>query len=240
MAGPITFPAGGNVPANVALISCSSGAAVPVSLLEVQLINGTRLYVSDAAISAIPAIAAFDPVQPVAAVAFQPWMLDPPSFKITNTLVTQTSNVTFQNTLGSTVARANSTMFSKMDFWGALWIYRLWQPATQYALFTARGDIADAYCDEKNVRLTLKDLMNFSEIVAPDCQIGPNCQNQFGSQQCGSTSPTQCQNTYGTCTSLNRFKAYISTWNGTVLSPNASTPIAQPVPAVVFNPKRSS
>jgi hypothetical protein len=244
-------PPSPNVPASAAVTMMADGGLTPLNLLELQLVNGTRLYIADGPISVVPLLAQFDggsmPVSPyqrpypqvappsylndaATPVFFQPWLTKAPEFAFAGTLATATADASFQNVSGDTVNRANSLLFSTADMWGALFVYRLWQPAPENALVAVVGKVDDATVDGDNLDLTLSDFCNWSQIKAPDCTIDVSCGNIFGSPQCGSTSPMPCQNSYGSCTSLNRFKGVIVQWNSGVTSVSTATGVAQPIP----------
>jgi hypothetical protein len=61
----------------------------------------------------------------------------------------------------------------------------------------------------------------------------------FGSAACGSTNPTPCQNTYGTCTSIERFAGVIIYWVDGAFTVAPTTQIAQPPPVNVQNKARA-
>jgi hypothetical protein len=251
----------GNVPANVAATSLAEGGIASASLLEIQTISGTRGYFSNRPLMEIPLVAAFDPAgitwRPLAGIAspfqgmtvtpesgspsttpvkFIPWLTEPPEFKVTCDLVTQTATATLQNISGDTLYRTNTMGFVKQDIWGALFIFRIWDAANEYADFTQIGVVQDVEVDDTSMELSLATWLDFSKIAAPDCQINNSCQNVFGSQQCGSTSDTNCLNSYGNCSQLNRFKGLITQWNSGVYTVTAQAGIAQPAPNLSYNP----
>ncbi len=246
-----------NVTGNVAMHLLAEGGLVPVSLLELQLIDGSRHFISDAPVTLVPLLAQFDafsfnprysrPNNNVRGVPgdnaadsqtpvfFHPWLTRPPAWGFTGTLATATSDASFQNVSGDTVNRSHSLLFSTSDMWGALFIYRLWLAAAETALITVIGKVDDATVDGDELDLTLSDIGNWSQIKAPDCTIDVSCGNIFGSPQCGSVSPTPCQNSYGSCTQINRFKGVVTQWSDSVVSIANASGVAQPVPPFSIN-----
>ena len=241
-----------NIPPYVASELQAEGIVNPVSLLELQTVAGQRVYLADAPIPVPSLLSRFDPpgamlnvpwnpgfAVPPGSVAFMPWLIDAPQFTFTASLATITANATFQNLSGNTVQRDGSLLFNSQELWGALFVYRLWLAASEYALVTVVGNVSDAEADEEKIALSLRGFSNWSEIKAPDCTIGVNCGNVFGSQQCGSTSPTPCQNTYGSCSQLNRFKGLVTQWDSQITSvPPTGLGTAQPIPNVQINLRR--
>jgi hypothetical protein len=239
----LTFPAA----AQRRLAAAGGGAAV--SLLEVATIAGARYYWSDADIIAPTALAqqitiGSGPTRSTEltyyAEAFQPWLLSAGPFKTYRNTTTSTGQVEIQNISGDTVRRDVSRIFSQQAMVGALVYYRTWLADCQFATFSFMGRVDDADIDldgddsKASMTLQLESLCCWAKIDAPNQDICSSCQLAFGSIQCGSTSPTPCNNDYGSCTSIERFMGVVLEWNGAVLNP---TQYVTPEPLRLANPR---
>ena len=240
------------LPASVKAAMAASGGAAPVSLLEVQSISGTVYYWSDASPSA-SIVLAYGTVgsgdsggatgdaevgnaepRDVFSADFSPWIIQPPSFHTYKSSQTATGTVTIQNVSGDSIRRDTSQIFTKQEMMGGLVSYRLWREDCQYALYSFLGtvDDVDINVDGDTMTLSMEGFVNWSKITAPDQQIGVSCPLQFGSVACGSTSATPCNNSYGTCSSIERYKGIVLEWNGAALD---YTQYAQPAPLRSYN-----
>lgn len=172
-------------------------------------------------------------------VDYQGWIMGAPRFTLTGTTQTNTGTIQVQNKSGNTVTRDAATAFSQQEFIGALVVYRLWRADSEAAIFTFIGNVSAVEIDDDTMTLTLEGFGNWSAILAPAVNIDPTCGLYFGSGECGSTSSTPCQNTYGTCTSIERFKGVIAAWDWASQAAITLVQIAQPPPVVVHNPARA-
>jgi hypothetical protein len=242
-----------NVPANVAAAARALGGPSVVSLLELLMISGDYLFVADLPLLAPSAIQAAGggagtmrhgnipglPPAPAGMVAFAPWLMDPPQWSLCGTTTTQTATAVVQNVSGDRVQRDQSLLFNAEELWGAMFVYRLWHAGLETSLLTVVGNVSDAEAEDNDLSLTLRDFGNWSEIKAPDCMIGPICGLTFGSQACGSTSPTPCQYTWGSCSQQNRFKGIVNQWSTDVTQvPATGQGTAQPIPTIEINLRR--
>ena len=118
----------------------------------------------------------------------------------------------------------------------ALVYYRLWSIDCEYSLFDFQGNVDDAEvaADGDSMTLSLEGFCAWSKIKTPLFQIGVGCGLTFGSSQCGSTAATPCNNSYGTCSSTNRFNGIVLEWNGAQLD---YTQTVQPAPLRLYNPR---
>jgi hypothetical protein len=156
-------------------------------------------------------------------------------FQITGTTETDTATVTVQNISGNTVMRDVATAFSKAEFIGALVYCRLWKGDAQTSLFSFMGNVSNAEIDEQTMVLSIEGFGNWSAVPAPAYNIDVSCPLSFGSVACGSTSPIPCDLTYGNCSSIERFAGTIVEW----ITDQPNTQVAQPAPAVFYNPARA-
>ena len=225
----------------------ASGSGAAVNLLELQTINGNRYNWADAtlqAVSALPTLLTLMggvgapahttltyPVQ-----SFVPWLLSAGPFKTYANTTTSTGQVTVQNLSGNTVVRDVSNLFSQNAVVGALVFYRQWLSDCEFASFSFMGRVDDAEveADGSAMTLQLESLCCWANIDAPNCDLCPSCQNWFQSVRCGSTSPTPCNNDYGSCTSIERFFGVLNEWVGAALS---GTQYVQPAPLNLSNPR---
>jgi hypothetical protein len=167
------------------------------------------------------------------------WLVGQPKFQIFGSTQTDTGSISIQNISGNTVQRDASLQVSEYEFVGAFVSYLLYDAASQTALFSFTGNIADVtYIDEQQIDFSLEGFCNWSAVQAVPYNIGPTCGLYFGSMECGSTAATPCQQTYGNCSSIERFKGFVAQWNVSNLS-SPLVQIAQPAPLVSFNPART-
>jgi hypothetical protein len=210
----------------------ASGGCAPVSLLELATASGSTYLWSEQDIANAPSILLGTQS------AFQGWVVGQPKFTLTGTTQTDTGSISIQNLSGNTVTRDVATAFTRNEFSGVYVYYRLWRGDSETAIFTFTGNVVDVELDEEQMTLSIEGFGNWSAIVAPAYNVDVSCPLFFGSVACGSTSFTPCQNTYGTCTSIERFAGAILQWDGSnLLTP--ATQIAQPPPLASYNPARA-
>ena len=228
--GPVTavFPTG-YIP------SAASGGVAPFGLLDVVTASGNIYHWAEQKCNVPPVVTVggeFETAQ-----TYQGWLTGQPKFQTYGSTETDTGTISVQNLSGNTIQRDVALAFSKYEFIGALVIYRLWRGDAEQSIFTFIGNVTDADIDETQMDLTLEGFGNYSAITAPFANIDVSCPLSFASVACGSTSPTPCQQSYGSCTSIERFMGVIIQWD----SANSLAPavqIAQPAPAVLRNPAR--
>jgi hypothetical protein len=170
---------------------------------------------------------------------YRGWLVGSPKCTFTGTTQTDTASVSIQNYSGNTVMRDIATYFTEDEFINALVVLRLWRADAEVALVTFVGNVSDVELDDEEMTLSMEGFNNFSATVAPAYLIGENCPLFFGSAACASTSATPCQNTYGTCSSLERFAGVVIYWVNGSLTVVPNTQIAQPPPVAVQNKARA-
>lgn len=215
----------------------SQGKPGAVNLMELQTISGKRYYWGDAEVSAASFLSQYD-MGGIAVVNFEPLLLSPPPIKLTGTLTTQTTSATIGNLRGNTVQRKLSMDFAAQEFWGALVYARIYDPASEFTLVDMLGNVNDAEIDDEVLDLPITGFSNWSAIKAPFIKIDPSCSLTFGSAQCGSISGTPCQNSYGTCSAIDRFTGCVTLWSSSVVNP-PQIQIAQPASVNVQNVRRA-
>ena len=246
------------LPAAVKAAMKASGGPAPVSLFELLTTGGALYTWSDASVSAISVLStpyggstvvrrAQPPLQGepgvpelpignVQPVPFLPWIVKPPVFTEYKSTQTSTFTVSIQNISGDTVRRDAAQIFNNQALLGALVYFRIWRLDCQDSIFDFQGNVDDVDIDAGGDSMDISGEGSFawSKIQTPSVQIGPSCGNTFGTIECGSTASTPCNNSYGTCTSLERFKGVITEWTGAAIS---TTQYAQPQPLRLYNPQ---
>ena len=209
----------------------ASGGYAPLSLLEIQTLQGKSYFYSDQDIVCNSIITG------QAAVEYQPWLIAVPSFQMFRSTQTNTANFTIQNISGNTVTRDTASQIAADEFIGALVYYRLWRSDAETSLFDFMGNVQEVELDEQNLHCSVEGFGNWSAIKAPAYRIDVGCPLFFKSVACGSVAVLPCNNTYGTCTSINRFAGILPQWNdGIAVLPTQQ--FAQPSPALIYNPRR--
>ena len=162
------------------------------------------------------------------------WLIDKQRFQLFGSTQTDTGTLSVQNLSGNTVQRDVALAYARNEFIGAFVYYRLWRADAEFAIFQFMGNVVDADIDEQVMDLTLEGFGNYSAIRAPAYAIDVACPLFFGSMACGSTAATPCQQSYGTCSSIERFAGAVVQWDFS----NGIAPlvqIAQPPPVASAN-----
>lgn len=232
---PAPYLNGGLVTIGGSSANASSGGVAPFGLLQLLTASGNLYNWSEQKCSADSAFAIGS--GPYVPLTFLPWLTGQAKFQISGTTQTDTGSISVQNVSGNTVTRDVSTAFSKSEFIGALAIYRLWRADAEQSIFFFMGNVTSAAVSETQMDLSLEGFGNYSAVTAPFANIDVSCPLSFGSEACASMSPTPCQQSYGTCTSIERFMGVIIQWDSAnLIAPFTS--IAQPAPVVARNPAR--
>jgi phage-related protein len=209
----------------------SSGGCAPVSLFEIQTVTGNTYYFSEqrGEWNSI--------INGTTGNLYEDWIVGTPKFQLHGSTETDTAAFSVQNLSGNTVQRDMALAYSRNEFIGAFVYYRLWRADAEQAIFSFMGNIVDADIDESTIDFSIEGFGNFSNIVAPAYLIDVSCPLYFGSIACGSTSPTPCNQSYGDCSSIERFAGVVLQWDYT----NEIQPlvqISQPAPGINYNPAR--
>jgi len=210
----------------------ASGGCAPVSLCEIRTLSDNTYFLSEQRGVWNSIINSTDGNQ------YEDWLVGEQRFHLTGTTATDTATLSIQNLSGNTVERDMALAYAKNEFVGAFVYYRLWRADAETAIFTYMGNVSDAEIDEETMQLDLEGFGNYSAIKAPSYNIDVSCPLFFGSVACGSTSPTPCNQSYGDCSSIERFAGVVVQWNySDGIAPLVQ--IAQPAPAVSYNPARA-
>ena len=227
------------LPAAVKARLAASGGGAAVSLLEVLTFDQNFFAWADCDITAagmlpVPSVIAGHTSLNTLISTYQPWLMSCGPFKIYGNTTTSTGQVVVQNLSGDTVRRDVSRIFSKHAMMGALVCYRRWLADCQYAEFSFVGSVSDVdvEADGEGMTLQIESLAAWSRLDAPYQEIGVSCPLAFGSIECGSTSSTPCNNSYGSCSSTERYKGILVEWLGASLS---TTQYVLPAPLIQTN-----
>jgi hypothetical protein len=231
---PVPAPAAENTlsPGVINAMKASGGMA-PVWLCEVLTAAGNQYFWSEQNLANTSSLLTGGTAN------YLGWVVGSPKCTFTGTTQTDTASIAVQNYSGNTVTRDVATYFNDNEFTNALVVLRLWRADAEVALVTFIGNVSDVELDDDQMELSIESFGNWSAITAPAYLIGENCPLFFGSAACGSTNPTPCQNTYGTCTSIERFAGVIIYWVDGAFTVAPTTQIAQPPPVNVQNKARA-
>jgi phage-related protein len=210
----------------------ASGGCAPVSLVEIVTVTGNTYFLSEqrAVWNSIVTGAAQN--------QYEDWLVGEQQFHLTGTTETDTGKLSVQNLSGNTVQRDMALAYARNEFIGAFVFYRLWRADAETAIFSFMGNIVDADIDDQTMDLSIEGFGNYSQVKAPSYSIDVSCPLYFGSVACGSTALIPCNQSYGDCSSIERFAGVVVQWNFS----DGSAPliqIAQPAPAVSYNPGRA-
>lgn len=206
----------------------ASGITAPVTLVEVQTASGAAYFWSEQKATWPSLILAG------ANAEYLDWLTSA-EFHILGTTETDTATLAVQNISGNTVQRDAMLAFTTTELNGALCVIRIWRGESETALLTFVGTIESVEPDESSMQISVEGFGNWSAIVAPSYNIDVTCPLTFGSVACGSTAPTPCDQTYGTCSSINRFAGVINSW----ITEVPDVQLAQPAPVNTFNTARA-
>ena len=242
----------------------ASGGVAAVSLLEVLTLGGTLYGWADVAITAPSILASAysgnppggfhpqtsaaligedKPRQPTGMIPtldFLPWILTPPVFTEYKSTQTATATIAIQNLTGDSVRRDVTGIAKANELNGALVFFRIWRMDAETPIFAFQGNIDSARLEPGGPALSLsvEGSYAWAKVAAPREQLGPACSNIFNNNgaffACGSTSSTPCTNSYGTCSSLQRFKGVLTEWVGSTLN---DIQYAQQSPLRLYNPR---
>jgi hypothetical protein len=221
-APPVVIPSG-----TTSSTVAASGVCAPIVLVDVLTASGNTYFWSEHKCT-WPSALTGEPAQ------YLDWINGPVKFTTHGSTQTDTATIPVQNISGNTVERDAATAFSKTEFSGALVICRIWRGDSEEVLYEFVGNVSNPEIDESQMELPLEGFGNYSAIIAPAFNIDVTCPLTFGSVECGSTSAVPCDQSYGGCLSINRFKGVVTQWDQEC--PNQQ--IAQPPPAVFYNPAR--
>lgn len=237
----------------------ASGGPAPITLMEVLTIGNALYFWSDATIAA-PSVLYSGAVSGGFGVgtlprlqrpinfhagleigSFLPWILNPLVLTEYKSTQTATFAVSVQNLTGDTVRRDVSRIAATQILVGALVSLRIWQVSSGTAIKSFLGKIESVEVEAGGTQMTISGVgfCAWSAIPAPREDLGVSCGNIFNGggcfYACGSVAPTPCTNSYGSCTSRNRFKGIVTEWVG---ASQVYSQYAQNPPLRLYNPAR--
>ena len=168
------------------------------------------------------------------------WITSPGKFVTYKSTQTATGTISVQNLSGDSVRRDVAQIVASKILINALVWCRIWNAPCETSYFDFVGTISsvNVQVDGKTMSLSMKSIASLADVLAPREDLSNACGNLFNSNgafyACGSTAQVPCVNTYGTCSSKNRFKGSVTDWAGGQLN---LTQIAQPPPLRLYNPK---
>lgn len=210
----------------------ATGGVSPISLIEVLTLSGASFFWSEQRIVANSVLTGAAQAQ------FLDWVTGVPKFHLFRSTQTDTASFSIQNLSGNTVTRDAATLFDANELIGGLLYFRLWRAAAEASLFDFMGNIESCEIDETEFTVGCEGFGSWSSVRAPFFQIGVSCPLTFGSAACGSLAGTPCSNTFGSCTSLQRFAGVVTEWTTNLLTPPTAQ-LAQPAPSTAANLQRS-
>ena len=185
-----------------------SGILAPTTLVEVLTKSGSLYAWSEQ-------IGTWTSMLQGSTIRYLDWLAAPAQFRFFGSTQTDTATIVVQNISGNTVTRDAATIFTKDELIGALVFCRVLRGDSEEALLSFQGNVVNVEPDETTMTLSLESFGNWSAVPAPTYNIDVTCPLSFGSTACGSTSPTPCDQTYGTCSQIHRFAGVIIQWDRT-------------------------
>ncbi len=173
----------------------------PISLVDVQTVDGLLYYWSDRPITA-PAALSADGLGDL--IAYQPWLLTAPTFTFNRSLQTDTGTFTLQNISGDTISPdfAKATRRSSLE--GALFVFRWWDPGGEFAWIETEGTLSVDEVDNRTAPLATAQLLAGQDDT-PAESYSEVCQLVWGEARCGATGSTECLYSYKTCQVVEHF-----------------------------------
>jgi hypothetical protein len=196
-------------PPQLQYVIASRTGIAPVHLLDVQDTNGNCYYWASRQVVAPSVIVASGGAS---SNTYLPWILGVPQWTFHRSQVTDMGKVVLQNLSGDTLQSDFYKIVRKSALEGAVFVFRRWHDAAQYASREIHGKISVDDSNPNTVPLICTDLINPSQDVAPQYQLCEICQWRWSSVQCGSTQPNPCQNSFPTCQVIERIFVIIDNY----------------------------
>jgi len=211
----------------------AAGGVSPISLLEIYTVSGNIYLWAEKDVANMPSILSGT----TNTFTYAGRLQGGSKFNFYGSTQTDTASIAVENISGNTVERNSALALSENEFIGAFIFFWLWDPGAEVPLFTFMGNVSDVDLDDATMDLSIEGFGNWSAVNAPSYNIDVTCGLSFGSMQCGSTSSTPCDQTLGSCSSIERFQGVVIQWDSSNLTPS-SVQVAQPPPAAAYNPAR--
>ena len=220
-------------PADQAAAGGARSGVVPVSLLDVQTVDGSIYYWSDRAIANAPAAITDD--GDAALVTYLPWLMKAPTFTFYRSMQTDVGSFSLQNTSGDSMSTDFEAMTRRSALEGAFFIYRYWQAGAELAWLEVHGTLSvRSVPSRQNAMAELAATQLFSgQDDTPSGTYSESCQLVWGEKRCGATGSQECLYSYKTCQVIEHYVGILSNYEK-----NFSETIAA-VPTQTINRRRA-
>ncbi|MGH9579370.1 MAG: hypothetical protein ACRD2R_00125, partial [Terriglobales bacterium] len=186
----------------------------PVVLVDLELVNGTRLYWSDFAGSYPKKLGG------PGNAAYSAWLKNAGPFRLSRSLRTDAGDLVVQNLSGNTIDRDVLKLVKDNEFEGALVVVRFWHELLAASLMEFHGSLTEVSGDEQEVRGRILQLLDTSQMDLPQDEFSEQCTWRYKSAQCGSAgSAVSCPKDFASCQDATR--AAVERFNG-ILGPPSS------------------
>lgn len=209
-------------PSDRASAGGSRSRVVPVSLLDVQTVDGFIYYWSDRTLNGMPAAITADGSQQL--VSYQPWLMSAPTFTFYRTMQTDVGSFAIQNVSGDTISREFEQATRRSTLEGAMFIYRYWDVAGEFAWLEVHGTLT-----VKNTP-TLIGEIGTTQLFAgqddtPAGTYSESCQIVWGQKRCGATGDTECLYSYRTCQVIEHYVGILNNFEKNFTETIAAVPL---------------
>ncbi len=116
---------------------------------------------------------------------YKPWIAQPPTIKMTRSLISDGGDFRLQNLSGNTIDREVAALFKAGEFIGAYVIYRPWFLPLDGAPFEFHGFLKEPNVEPEIVSIRTLQLFQPNEISTCDLTQTRDCNFRFNSPQCG-------------------------------------------------------
>lgn len=217
-------------PADRAAAGGSRSRVAPVSLLDVQTVDGDIYYWSDRPLVGMPAAITAD--GSAQNVAYEPWLMSAPTFTFYRTMQTDVGSFTLQNVSGDSIARDFEKVTRRSTLEGAFFIYRNWDAGAEFAWLEVHGTLTIKGVPSRIAELGSSQLFSGQDDT-PAGTYSESCQLVWGEKRCGATGNTECLYSYRTCQVTEHYVGILNNFEK-----NFSETIAA-VPTQVINRRRT-
>ena len=187
----------------------SIGSARRAHLFDIQTVEGNLYYWADAALANVPAAITADGT--AARVSYQPWILTPPRFSFHRSMQTDTGSFTVQNVSGDTLSRDFERIVRRSAMEGALFVYRYWNPAAEFADREVHGTLSVGNIGTATAELACAQLFSGQDDM-PGEIFTEGCQLVWAEKRCGATGSHECLYSFATCQVPEHYKGLLTTF----------------------------
>jgi hypothetical protein len=170
-----------------------------VTLLDLQLLDGTLYYWSDLAGSYTKKLGV------AGAAVYSPWLLSAGPLRLSRSLATDAGDIRVQNISGDTLKRDLANAISSREFEGAFAVLRLWSLGLSAAVLEFDAFLTEPTFDESAGSFRVLQLLDPSSVEAPARVYSEQCTWRYKSPECGSTgSAAACPKDLASCKDATR------------------------------------